>query len=232
MKPVTTPWRITLASIVLFATSCVSEPNTTGDATGQQAEAPTTAIDESASDSVDGNADSDSSTTNSVPSAKEADGFAALPIREGPRERTTESVPHVQLDAAPVPEVDAELRRRAFAIPGVEDEPSSISLAGARALWISEEVDLARPEILLSGREFAHIHPDGSLHIWLPVERAIEVEEAAWGELHPWVTRDDFWDGVVMVFTPKTLAEVDVVMQLLVEAYNNISGLDLDPVTF
>ncbi len=229
MKPVTTPWRITLASIAVLATSCVSEPNTTGDSAIVPTEATTTVVDESAGDSVDGEADSDDSATNSVPSTKEGDSIAALPIREGPRERTTESVPHVQLDAVVVPEVDAELRRRAFAIPGVEDEPSSISLAGARALWLSDEVDLARPEILLSGREFAHIHLDGSLHIWLPVERAIEVEEAAWGELHPWVTRDDFWDGVVMVFTPKTLDEVDVVMQLLVEAYNNISGLDLDP---
>jgi hypothetical protein len=52
----------------------------------------------------------------------------------------------------------------------------------------------------------------------MPVDRAEEAAEKGWGELHPWVDRDDFWDGVVMIFTPKTLDEVDVAMQLLVDA--------------
>lgn len=157
------------------------------------------------------------------------DVSGALPVRDGPREQTTESVPHIQLDAEPVPEVDAELRRRAFAMPGVEDAPSEISLPGARGLVFGDDVELARPDVLLSGREFAHIHADGSLHVWLPVERAVEVDETGWGEMHPWVDRDNFWDGVAMVFTPRTLDEVDIVIGLLADSYNLVSGRDLDP---
>ena len=71
----------------------------------------------------------------------------------------------------------AELRRRAFALPGVENRESVLSLPGARGLWLAEHLELARPEVLQGGRESAHIHPDGSLHAWLPVERAIEVAE-------------------------------------------------------
>ena len=53
-----------------------------------------------------------------------------------------------------------------------------------------------------------------------------------WGELHPWVDRDNFWDGVVMIYTPETLDEVDVTVQLVVDAYNYITGADLDPADF
>lgn len=156
------------------------------------------------------------------------DDLAVLPVRDGPRRETTYSVPHIQIDAEPVPEVDAALRRRAFSLPGVEDRESELSLPGARSLWLADDVELARPEVLQAGREFAHIHPNGSLHVWLPVERAKEVAETKWGELHPWVGREDFWDGLVMIYTPETLDELDVTMQLVVDAYNFITGAKLD----
>ena len=141
-------------------------------------------------------------------------------------------MPHIQIDTEPVPEVDAELRRRVLLIPGVEERESQLSLPGAQSLWLAEDLELARPEVLPTGREFGHIHPDGSLHLWLPVERATEVAETKWGELHPWVDREDFWDGVVMIYIPETLDEVDVAMQLVVDAYNYIAGANLDPATF
>lgn len=79
------------------------------------------------------------------------------------------------------------------------------------------------------GGEFAHIHPDGSLHIWLPVDIAQRVDDANWGELHPWVGRDGFWDGTVLLFTPETLEELDVVLALITESYNFVVGADVDP---
>jgi hypothetical protein len=61
----------------------------------------------------------------------------------------------------------------------------------------------------------------------MPVDHAEEVAEKGWGELHPWVDRDDFWDGAVMIFTPETLDEVDVTMQLVVDAYNYVTGANV-----
>ncbi len=151
-------------------------------------------------------------------------GDESLPERAGPRRETTGSVPHVQIDAVPVPAVDAELRRRAFLLPGIEDEASPRSLPGARGLIFADDVELLRPEVSGGSREFAHIHPDGSLHVWMPVNRAIEVDDKKWGELHPWVDRDDFWDGVVMIYTPESPEELEVTMQLLVDAYNYSTG--------
>ncbi|MBT8213285.1 MAG: hypothetical protein KJN71_09075 [Acidimicrobiia bacterium] len=155
--------------------------------------------------------------------------LAVLPTREGPRKETTGSVPHIQVGTEPVPAVDAELRRRVFLIPGIEERESQISLPGARSLWLAEELELARPEVLQVGREFGHFHPDGSLHLWMPVDRAQEVEATKWGELHPWVDRDDYWDGIVMIYIPETADDADIALQLVVDTYNNIVGTNLDP---
>ena len=67
-----------------------------------------------------------------------------LPQRSGPPPRTTGSVPHTQIDVDPVPEVHDELFRRTFALPDVENRPTIVSLPGARGVWISDGVSLAR----------------------------------------------------------------------------------------
>lgn len=170
------------------------------------------------------------------PGTKPVIGFerdlVELPVRDGPLRQTTNGVPHVQLGAEPVPVVDAELRRRAFLLPGVEDRASIRSLPGARGLSLASDVELVRADVLGGSREFAHIHPDGSLHVWLPVERAVEVDRTGWGQIHPWADRDGFWDGVVMVFTPETHDELDVTMRIIVDAYNFVTGDELDPDAF
>ena len=69
-------------------------------------------------------------------------------------------------------------------------------------LWLGPAAP--EPAAVLREREFAHIHPDGSLHLVLPVDRAREAIDAKWAEFHPWVGRDDFWDGMVMLYTPQS----------------------------
>ncbi len=159
-------------------------------------------------------------------------GPLGLAERPGPRRETTGDVPHIQIDAVPNETVDDELRRRVFMLPGVEERESARSLPGAAGLWLDESLELERQEVLGGGREMAHIHPDGSLHVFLPVDLALEVESAKWGELHPWVTREGFWEGVTMVYTPETVEEVDVVMAVLVASYNFIVGADIDAADF
>ena len=164
---------------------------------------------------------------NDVPNTDDAPTLSDLPVRDGPRRETSGGVPHVQLGTDAVPAVDAELRRRALLLPGVEDRPSSRSLPGARGLWLTEDVDLAVPEALGGSREFAHFHPDGSLHLWLPVDRAAEVDRTKWGEIHPWADRDGFWDGVVMIYIPETPEDAEVALQIIVDAYNFVTGSNI-----
>lgn len=150
-----------------------------------------------------------------------------LPIRVGPRPPTSKGMPHAQLGVQPVPEVDAELRRRAFSLPDVEERPTIVSVPGARALWLREAAPLAHPEAIVAGREFAHVHPDGSLHLTLSAERAREAIDAGWAEPHPIASHLGI-EGLVLVYTPRTLGELDVVWRLIVDSYCFVTGRALD----
>ena len=158
------------------------------------------------------------------PTPEPESALAPLPQRSGPRTQTSGSVPHVQIGVEPVTAVNDELLRLAFALPDVENRPTIVSLPGTRGMWISDGVPLAHAEGIVSGREFAHIHPDGSLHAPLPYERALEAAERGWAERHPWADQQEGWEGLVMLFTPQSMAELDVIFQLIVESYNHVTG--------
>lgn len=151
----------------------------------------------------------------------------ALPARSTPRPETSRGMPHAQIGIAPDPAVDRELRRRAYALPGVLDRPSVISVPGARALWLADDVELVRPEAILRGREFAHIHPDGSLHATLSPQRAQEAIAAGWAEPHP-IAEQLGAGGLVMIYTPLTMQELDVVVGLVVDSYSFVTGRAID----
>lgn len=146
-----------------------------------------------------------------------------LPIRARPRPLTRRGMPHAQIGVRPVPEINDELFRRAYSLPDIENRPTMISVPGARALWLRVDVPLAHPEAIAAGREFAHIHPDGSLHVVLPADRAREAVAAGWAELHPLASHLGN-EGMVMLYTPLTLAELDVVSQLICDSYNFVTG--------
>ena len=150
-------------------------------------------------------------------------GHFPLPKRAGPRPLTNKNMPHSQIGVRPVPEVNAELFRRCFSLPDVRNEPTRISVPGARALWLREDLPLAHPEVIAVGREFAHIHPDGSLHASLPPERAHEAIEAGWAEPHPMALYMGN-EGIVMLYTPRTMEELDVIFQLVVDSYNFVTA--------
>ena len=153
--------------------------------------------------------------------------YPTLPERQSPRPETTGSVPHQQIGVDPVPDVNEELFRRAFALPGVENRPSTFSLPGARGLWINESVTIVRQDQIVSGREFAHIHPDGSLHASLPLDRAREAVDAGWAEPQP-IADQLGVPGLVMIFTPQTHEELKSVLQLIVDSYNFVTGSKID----
>jgi len=156
---------------------------------------------------------------------------SAIPRRLGPRPPTHQGMPHTQIGVRPVPEVHAELFRRCFALPGVENRPTIISVPGARALWLDDTVTHVRPGIILAGREFTHIHPDGSMHLTLPPERAREAIAAGWAEVHP-IARQAGVEGMVLVYTPRTFDELEVLWRLVIDAYCHVTGRprpDIDP---
>lgn len=151
------------------------------------------------------------------------DHQTTLPMRKRPRPPTHQGMPHAQIGVRPLPEVNAELFRRCYTLPSVQNRPTVISVPGARALWLREDLPLSRPEVIARGREFAHIHPDGSLHVSLPPERAREAVEKGWAESHPMALYLGN-EGMIMLYTPLDMEELDVIFQLIVDSYNYVTG--------
>jgi Family of unknown function (DUF5519) len=152
-----------------------------------------------------------------------------LPPRAGAKPKTTSTNPHQQQSQNPTPEVYQLLLSKAFDFPHVERRPSAISVPGAQALWLSEEVvTAARPEAFLIGREFAHVHPpyDGSMHMMLPPEAVDEVLTKGWGEPHPMARRGLIPPTAVMVYAPRDAAEVEAILQVLAASYRFACGED------
>ncbi|WP_305988826.1 luciferase family protein [Roseibium sp. MMSF_3544] len=147
-----------------------------------------------------------------------------LPKRDGLVPATTKGVPHIQIGAKPIPALSERLLGRVSTLPGVRLRPTVISLPGAKGFWLSESLDLARPKAIVGGREFAHLHPDGSLHASLPPKRAHEAVVAGWATMHPWASRRPGWEGFVLLYTPRSVDEADVVFQLIVDGYNYVTG--------
>ena len=142
----------------------------------------------------------------------------SLPRRAGGRPRTTHTNPHTQLDQQPgdLRWVE-ELARRVFALPGVVEQPSRISVPGARALTLAEGERTGPPEAFLIEREFAHLHPDPdrSLHAMLPPEIVAEAVEAGWAEPHPVARMGLIPDTAVMLYAPRDEAELGVIERLV-----------------
>ena len=149
-----------------------------------------------------------------------------LPPRAGAKPKTTSTNPHQQRSQNPSSEVYELLLRQAFEFPHVERRASAISVPGAQALWLSEEVASARPEAFLIGREFAHVHPpyDGSMHMMLPPEAVDVVLAKGWGEPHPMARRGLIPPTAVMVYAPRDAAEVDAVLQAIGASYRFACG--------
>lgn len=117
--------------------------------------------------------------------------------------------------------------RRVANIPGVEIRDTVVSLPGAQGFWLNEDVTLARPDVIVGGREFAHVHPDGSLHASVAPELAAQAVDAGWAVHHPWANQRPGWDGFVMIYTPGSVDEMKTVFQLVLESYSFVTGRDM-----
>jgi Family of unknown function (DUF5519) len=151
-----------------------------------------------------------------------------LPPRQGARPRTTPANPHTQLDQQPVDLALAdELGRRLFALPGVVERPSGISVPGARALTLAPGEPMGPPEAFMVDREFAHLHPspDHSLHAMLPPDVAQAAIDAGWAELHPVARAGLLPPTAVMLYAPRDEAELAVIERLVEASHRFARGV-------
>ncbi len=152
-----------------------------------------------------------------------------LPQRTGPKPRTTDGAPHEQIDQNPPPKTYALLKDKAFDFPLVDRRPSIISVPGTEALWLTEVPEHSCVEAFMRGNEFAHVHPpyDGSMHMMLPVAQVKEMIIKGWGEAHPLVSLGRMPETTVMVFGPRDVVEVEIVLGLLLPWLRSAAGKPL-----
>ncbi|NMI01508.1 phospholipase [Pseudonocardia sp. K10HN5] len=137
-----------------------------------------------------------------------------LPARTGEPPEVTAAVPqHQQSQIAP-PHLQAELWTRLAALDAVSTAPTTVGVAGTRALLL-DRATAAGPDaafILPALGEFAHMHPepDGSLHLVLPDALAYDALAKGWAVAHP-LAGVRLSAGMVLVPGPRDAAEVDVV---------------------
>ncbi|MGA9251021.1 MAG: luciferase family protein, partial [Roseobacter sp.] len=83
------------------------------------------------------------------------------------------------------------------------------------------------PEVIVGGREFAHVHPDGSLHASLKPDVAKMAVNAGWAISHPWADERPGWEGFVMIYTPNSNEELEIVYELVRSSYTFVTGVHL-----
>lgn len=149
-----------------------------------------------------------------------------LPNRDTKIPQTTNGVPHLQIGIDAVPALSDELLRRVAMFPGVSIGATRVSLPGGIGFQLDDDMPLAHPEVIVGGREFAHLHTDGSLHASLEPELAQAAIDAGWAVAHPWAMQREGWEGFVMIFTPTTPDELEVVSRLVASSYSFVTGRD------
>ncbi len=146
-------------------------------------------------------------------------GVLKLPMRRGPRPRTSIGILHPQLDQPGPPEIIAQLREMCFSLPGVEQRASRICVPGTRALCLQDGIERGPDVAFLTQREFAHLHPllDGSLHATLPPDVFVSAIERGWAEPHV-LSRELVSPSVGMIYAPRNSEELMVVIKLVEES--------------
>jgi hypothetical protein len=142
-----------------------------------------------------------------------------LPKREGQRPLTYPGIPHKQIGAESAPDVCAELLRSALLLPGVESISVSGSMVGTHALRLCDARPIKHKVIKQFGRNFAYVHTDGSVHLFLPAAQARQAVEKCWAERHTMATCYLGEEAPIMLYTPRSPQEVRIVSQLIFEAY-------------
>ncbi|GAA1846087.1 hypothetical protein GCM10009836_27090 [Pseudonocardia ailaonensis] len=127
-------------------------------------------------------------------------GLGRLSPRVGGAPAVTDGLPQLPLDSAPWP---------GFALGG-SPVPAEIGPPGTLSL----HSEGGPPEACFLKTEFAHLHPDGSLHLCLPPDLAYDALLKGWAVAHP-LAGVRLSAGMVLVPAPRDAAEAQVVETIL-----------------
>ena len=155
-----------------------------------------------------------------------------LKAREGKRPKiVSRTMPQRQHPEAIEPE--AKKRVQSLVQTMQSRHPDLVDLALSKTEGLAADAIYAKPdlptlnplakEFKLLDREITHAHPaENSMHVWLSEPDARTVIEAGWGQRFPLKFAPKGW---VMVYAPRTKAEVDVVEDIVKAGIGWVTGV-------
>ncbi|KAF2718445.1 hypothetical protein K431DRAFT_230797 [Polychaeton citri CBS 116435] len=147
-----------------------------------------------------------------------------LPVRQTPRPKMLARTMPQRQEPEPL---DSTIRARLHDIPKkfVESRSDVLVLDLSKTEGRSTDAIYAKPSLpgrdasakdRILGDEIAHVHPsENSLHVWLSEADAAEVTAKGWGERFPLGALGMCHAGWVMVYAPKSDADVDVIERIV-----------------
>ena len=158
----------------------------------------------------------------------------SLPQREGERPKIlSRTMPQRQ---KPEP-LDTSIRERVHAIPSkfCKEHPDILVLDLSKTEGRSTDAIYAKPDLpgrhpsakdKILGNEITHVHPaENSLHVWLSGPDAKEVIEKGWGERFPLSAMGMCHPSFIMVYAPRSMADVDVIEEIVAAGVQFLTGV-------
>ncbi len=148
-----------------------------------------------------------------------------LPTRAGGRPLVSWAYPQQQFSDQADADLHDALFARIEAFDGVTVGESRVAVPGSRAFFLIDAAGPAEAFVVAKDGEFAHLHPlyDTSLHLVLPVDLAADAIAKGWAQPHMHAgTRKA--PGFVLVYGPRTEAELDIVTAIADAARRHAGG--------
>ena len=108
--------------------------------------------------------------------------------------------------------------------PKVRKETSQISVPTSIAMWLDENEDVGHIDAFMppsGGREFTHLHLDGSIHTVVGTEVEDEIITKNWGVRHMYYDQ-----GVkeILVYAPRNENEIEIAKTIVIKSYEYATG--------
>ena len=150
-----------------------------------------------------------------------ADRIFVPPARFGPRPRTCPGLPHLQLEQWPPAEIVEQLVDQCLRLPYVRPKQSRMASPQSQALSLPDRYAAGPREAFIDDHEFCHLHPppEGSIHLTLPLEIRELAMDMGWAEQHPAARMGVMPNALVMVYAPRNVKELAIVLGLVRSSY-------------
>ena len=148
-----------------------------------------------------------------------------LPKRQGNTPEIGQVPPQLQFSDKSPREIYQKFHDWMFStFPKVRKEPTRISVPTSIAMWLDENEEVAHEDAFMppqGGREFTHLHLDGSIHSVVSVELEDEIIAKHWGVRHMY-----YEQGVkeVLIYAPRNEEELEILKSIVIKSYEYATG--------